>query len=161
MSGQEEQIRVVLNLFFIKALEAGSFELFARSVAILLKIRDKCHRLVLTESLKKLYREKLRELERRPWGPMEQGYLKLIKSLLVDSAKVSEVADVRLPPHVEGELSSDDKPMARAAIAGATGAKCILVTKDKKDFIENPKISEYLAKRGIKVLLPEEAEKEL
>jgi len=150
-----EKRYVVLDLFVIRAITSDDLNLYFRTGALLQRIKDRCHKIVLTSSLKKEYNRRLKDLKRR--GFTNERLFKYLKKILVDSEKVKEIPDPAY--NISVEVPEKDLPIVKAALAKGSGT--IIITTDKKHFIENTKLQRFLENHKIKVLLLEEALSEI
>ena len=141
-----ERKYVVLDLFVINAITSSDLDLYLRTAAILQLIKDKCHKIVLTPSLKKEYVARLKKLERSMY--INDRLLKCIKQLLIDSEKVSETLDISYSIPVE--IPKKDQPIIRAALA--KGGNTLIITTDEKHLISNVKLFEFLKNHNIRIL---------
>jgi len=145
----------VLDLFVISAITSKDLNLYFRTGALLQRIKDKCHKIVLTSSLKEEYYRRLKNLKR--CGFANERLLKYLKMILIDSEKVKEIPDpaYNIPVKIPGK----DLPVVKAALAKGSGT--IIVTTDKKHFLENIELQKFLKEHNIRVLLLEEALSEI
>ncbi len=142
---------VVLDLFMINAITSNDLNLYFRTGALLQLIKDKCHKIVLSPSLKKEYVDRLRKLERERYG--NDRLFKCIKRLLVDSEKISEVYD--LAYNITVEIPKKDQPIVKTALAKS--GNTIIITTNRKHLINNTKLQEFLKSHNIIILPLDEA----
>ncbi len=149
---------IVLDLFFLKALELDDFELFRKSLMILSLIYDKCHRILLSKSLNELYSRYLRSFEKSfnsYYDHTKKGYyIFLMNKILLNSDKISKVEEL----DIKVNASEDDIPIIRTVCARSYS---IVITSDEDDFKRNEEIVKILREHKIKVLNLDEAIREL
>ena len=149
---------VVLDLFFLKALELDDFELFRKSLMILSLIYDKCHKILPSKSLNELYSKYLRSFEKSfksYYDRTKKNYfIFLMNKILLNSDKISEVKEL----NIRINASEDDIPIIRTA---CTRFYSIIVTSDEDDFKRNEEVMKVLEEYKVKVLNLDEAIKEL
>lgn len=148
-----ERRYVVLDLFIVHAITTEDDIMYLRTASLLHKIIDNCHKIVLTPSLSREYKTRLKQLEKR--GYTNDRLFKIIKMLLSDTDKVVEKED--LTYDIPVRIPEDDKMLVKAAVAA--GGSTIIVTTNREHFIENLELKEYLRsqKLNIEILSLEEA----
>jgi len=145
---------VVLDLFVIHAITSDDLDFYFNTMEILRLIKQKCHKVILTPSLKKEYIDRLKRLEKEGRGIFTHDRLfKYIKYMLVNSEKIYEVPEPSFDLKIN--IPQDDLPIIRAALV--KGGNVVVVTTNRKHFIENDEMRKFLESKGIKVFSPEEA----
>jgi len=122
---------------------------------LLSKIFRKCHKIVVTPNLEKIYMKKLAELRKRHGKYMISDIaFKVLKGILINYAKVIRVNEPSYTiPEIE-ELSEDDKVLVKAAISKPSA---IIITTDRKDLLSNMKLKKALKNKNIEILSLKEA----
>lgn len=146
---------VVLDLFVIHAITSNDLDLYFNTGRILQLIEHKCHKLVLTPSLKKEYRNRLKKLEKR--GFTNDRLFKYLKRILVNSEKVEE--EQELSYNLRISIPQDDIPIIKTALT--KGSSIIIITTNRKHFLENEELKRFLKDNNVKVLPLDEAIHEL
>jgi len=146
---------VVLDLFIIHAITSNDLNLYFSAGGILHIIEQKCHKIVLIPSLKKEYNTRLKSLEKEGRESFANDRLfKYIKRILINSEKVA-YEDSEPSFELKVNIPQDDLPIIKAALM--KGGNTVIITTNRKHFIENDEIKKFLEDKGIKVLSPKEA----
>jgi len=146
---------VVLDLFVIYAIESKDLDLYFNTGRILQLIKQKCHKIVLTPSLKKEYMSRLKNLEKGVFT--NDRLFKYLKRILANSEKIDEEPEPSYNLRIS--IPQDDLPIVKTALT--KGSSTIIITTNRKHFIENEELKKFLEGNNIKVLPPEEAIHEL
>lgn len=147
---------VVLDLFVIYAIESKDLDLYFNTGRILQLIKQKCHKIVLTPPLKKEYMSRLKNLEKGVFT--NDRLFKYLKLILANSEKIDEEPE---PPYnLRISIPQDDLPIVKTALTKGRSST-IIITTNRKHFIENEELKKFLESNNIKVLPPEEAIHEL
>ena len=141
---------IVLDLFIIHAISSSDSDLHLRAGGLIQLIIDKCHKIVLSPSLKREYKDRLKKLNRSLF--LNDHLFKQLKKILLNSEKVVEVNDITYDIPVK--IPEKDLPIIKTALAKGSGT--IIITTDRKHFIENKELQEFLKNNNIKVMLLED-----
>ena len=139
---------VVLDLFVINAIISEDIKLYFGTAALLYFIDRKCHRIVLSPSLKKIYADRLKDLEKRRSNYSNDRLFKLIKKLLMNSEKVNEVEE--LTYNVPIKIPDEDKLIIKTALASS--GNTIIITTDRRHLIDNEELQNHLKAYNITIL---------
>lgn len=140
---------VVLDLFVVHAITASD-ETYLRTAALLQRIIDRCHRVILTPSLSREYKARLKQLERG--GYANDRLFKIIKMLLLKREKVVEKDDPGFDIPIK--IPEDDKVLVKTV-----GGNTVIVTTNRRHLIENEELRRYIKgqRSSIEILSLEEA----
>jgi len=147
---------VVLDLFVIYAIESKDLDLYFNTGRILQLIKQKCHKIVLTPPLKKEYMSRLKNLEKGVFT--NDRLFKYLKLILANSEKIDE--ELEPTYNLRISIPQDDLPIVKTALTKGRSST-IIITTNRKHFIENEELKKFLESNNIKVLPPEEAIHEL
>ncbi len=154
----ESKKQLVLDLFPFKAIEdSNDTKLVLNTITILNLIKEKCHKIVIGRQLKRLYEQKLRQIQKelryRKAGNVENLIIKLLISLFNDRKKIRDIDDnIAIPKDLK--LTDDDVPLVKTACRIGNS---IIITEDADDFQKNEKVKTFLKKCNVEVYSIEEA----
>ena len=136
----------VLDLFVINAIVSNDLDLYFKTAALLQIIIDKCHKIVLSPSLKREYLRRLNNIEKRREYKNDK-LLKYLKKIVINSDKVVDAHDLSYKIRVE--IPRKDLPIIKTALAKS--GNTIIVTTNKKHLIDNLELQKFLREANIKI----------
>jgi hypothetical protein len=147
-----ERRYVVLDLFVFHAITSNDVDLFSKTTTVLRLIKDKCHIILLTRTLRNEYWRRIKEIERSRGGAYSSILLRFIISLLTNRDKVDDVEESprELPREVVPE---NDLPLVRAALS-KPAVNIVVITTDRRHLVDNEKLKMYLRREnpGIEII---------
>jgi len=103
---------------------------------------------VLSPSLKKIYANRLKDLEKRRSNYSNDKLFKYIKMLLVKREKVNEIEE--LTYNVPIKIPDEDKLIIKTALASS--GNTIIITTDRRHLIDNEELKNHLKAYNITIL---------
>jgi hypothetical protein len=147
-----ERRYVVLDLFVFHAITSNDVDLFSKTTTVLRLIKDKCHIILLTRTLRNEYWRRIKEIGRSRGGAYSSILLRFIISLLTNRDKVDDVEESprELPREVVPE---NDLPLVRAALS-KPAVNIVVITTDRRHLVDNEKLKMYLRREnpGIEII---------